>query len=215
MATTTRKTTTATKKKATTLKTATKPVAEPILKSVEDIVEPTVKTVETKAEIIADAIEEIKVEKKVFEKTTPIPCRSICTGVLYVQGDRSKNDYTFYDYDEIVDIEYQDLVTMIARRTNAITKPQFIVEDEDFIAQNTQLQDIYASMYTTKDLREIFKLSPAQMKKAILDLPEGAKKAVLGLASTMTETGQLDSIAKVKVIDEIFDTKLIFAVEEL
>lgn len=210
MATTTRKTTTATKKKTTAPKTTTvaKAVAEPISEAVENIVEPVVETIETVAE-------ETKATKKVFEKDTPIPCRSICTGVLYVQGDRSKNDYMFYDYDEVVDIEYQDLVTMIARRANAITKPQFIVMDEDFIAQNTQLQDIYSSMYTTKDLREIFKLSAPQMKKAILDLPEGAKKAILGLASTMVETGQLDSIAKVKIVDEIFDTKLIFAVEEL
>lgn len=212
MATTTRKTTTATKKKTTASKATTKVVAESISQPVEDIVEPIVETVEAEA-TVEDT--EVTVEKKVFEKTTPIPCRSICTGVLYVQGDRSKNDYTFYDYDEVVDIEYQDLVTMIARRANAVTKPQFIVEDEDFIAQNSQLQDIYASMYTTKDLREIFKLSPTQMKKAIMDLPEGAKKAILGLASTMVETGQLDSIAKVKVVDEIFDTKLIFAVEEL
>ncbi len=212
MATTTRKTTTATKKKTTAPKATTKVATESISQPVEDIVEPIVETVEAET-TVEDT--EVAVEKKVFEKTTPIPCRSICTGVLYVQGDRSKNDYTFYDYDEIVDIEYQDLVTMIARRANTVTKPQFIVEDEDFIAQNSQLQDIYASMYTTKDLREIFKLSPAQMKKAIMDLPEGAKKAILGLASTMVETGQLDSIAKVKVIDEIFDTKLIFAVEEL
>lgn len=203
MATTTRKTTTATKKKATAPKSTVveKKITEPILDTVEDTINNT------------DI--EVKDDKKVFNKNSLIPCRSICTGVLFIQGDRSKNEYTFYDYGEVVEIEYQDLVTMISRRSSAITKPQFIVEDEEFIAQNTQLQDIYASMYSTKDLREIFKLPANQMRKAIMDLPEGAKNATLSLASSMIETGQLDSIARVKVIDEIFDTKLIFAVEEL
>ena len=152
------------------------------------------------------------VKAKKYAKTTLIPCRSICNGVLYVQGPNSGEDYTFWDFEDVQDIQYQDLDAFIKRHANCVYKPQFIIEDDDFIAQNPQIQQIYDSMYTKRDLREILALPKAQMVKAINELPVGAKDAIKGLASSMIERGQLDSIEKVKALDEIFDTKLIFTV---
>ena len=152
----------------------------------------------------------VKVKK--YAKTTLIPCRSICNGVLYVHGPNSNEDYMFWDFDDVQDIQYQDLDAFVKRHANCIYKPQFIIEDEDYIAQNPGIQKIYDSMYTKKDLREILGLPKDQMVKAINELPTGAKEAIKGLASSMIERGTLDSIEKVKALDEIFDTKLIFTV---
>ena len=152
----------------------------------------------------------VKVKK--YAKTTLIPCRSICNGVLYVHGPNSGDDYMFWDFDDIQEIQYQDLDAFIKRHATCIYKPQFIIEDEEYITQNPQIQKIYDSMYTKRDLREILNLPTDKMVKAINELPMGAKEAIKGLASSMIERGTLDSIEKVKAIDEIFDTKLIFTV---
>ena len=70
-------------------------------------------------------------------------------------------------------------------------------------------------MYTTSDLRDILNLPVSQMKKAITELPLGAKEAIRGLAPTMIENKKLDSIEKIRVLDEIFGTQLILTVAQI
>lgn len=161
----------------------------------------------------SEATETTKVKK--FAKTTLIPCRSICTGVLYVNGPNSKEDYMWWDFGDIQDVQYQDLDAYVKRHANCIFKPQFIIEDDDFIAQNPDIKAVYDSMYTTSDLRDILNLPVNQMKKAIMELPLGAKEAIRGLAPTMIENKKLDSIEKIRVLDEIFGTQLILTVAQI
>ena len=150
-----------------------------------------------------------------FAKTTLVPCRSICTGVLYVEGPNSKEDYMWWDFNDIHDVQYQDLDAFIKRHATCVFKPQFIIEDEDFIAQNPDVKAVYDSMYTTKDLRDILNLPVNEMRKAIQELPLGAKEAIRGLAPTMIENKKLDSIEKIRVLDEIFGTQLILTVAQV
>lgn len=152
---------------------------------------------------------------KKFAKTTLIPCRSICTGVLYVEGPNSKNDYMWWDFGDVQDVQYQDLDAYVKRHATCVYKPQFIIEDDDYIAQNPDIKAVYDSMYTTSDLRDILNLPVSQMKKAITELPLGAKEAIRGLAPTMIENKKLDSIEKIRVLDEIFGTQLILTVAQI
>ena len=46
------------------------------------------------------------------------------------------------------------------------------------------------------------------MREFIENLPQNLKENVKTIASTLIQDGELDSIKKVKVIDEIFGTKL-------
>lgn len=161
----------------------------------------------------SETTETTKVKK--FAKTTLIPCRSICTGVLYVEGPNSKNDYMWWDFGDVQDVQYQDLDAYVKRHATCVYKPQFIIEDDDYIAQNPDIKAVYDSMYTTSDLREILNLPVSQMKKAIMELPLGAKEAIRGLAPTMIENKKLDSIEKIRVLDEIFGTQLILTVAQI
>ena len=161
----------------------------------------------------SETTETTKVKK--FAKTTLIPCRSICTGVLYVEGPNSKNDYMWWDFGDVQDVQYQDLDAYVKRHATCVYKPQFIIEDDDYIAQNLDIKAVYDSMYTTSDLREILNLPVSQMKKAIMELPLGAKEAIRGLAPTMIENKKLDSIEKIRVLDEIFGTQLILTVAQI
>lgn len=161
----------------------------------------------------SETTETTKVKK--FAKTTLVPCRSICTGVLYVEGPNSKNDYMWWDFEDVQDVQYQDLDAYVKRHATCVYKPQFIIEDADYIAQNPDIKAVYDSMYTTSDLREILNLPVSQMKKAIMELPLGAKEAIRGLAPTMIENKKLDSIEKIRVLDKIFGTQLILTVVQI
>ena len=107
-------------------------------------------------------------------------------------------------------MEYRDLVYLVRTREDVnIYSPRIIIEDEDFIEQNKSVKDFYDSMYTTGDLNDILLLPVSDMKSAIEQLPSGAKESIKGIASTMINSHILDSVQKIKVLDEIFGTNML------
>ena len=89
-----------------------------------------------------------------------------------------------------------------------VFKPRFIIMDNDFVVQNPKVKERYDTMYTNKELRDIIMLSPKEIKKIVPTLPEGAKESLKSMASTMIDNGVLDSVARIKVLDELFDTNM-------
>lgn len=163
---------------------------------------------------ITTPVEDNIEEKITYEPTDTIPCRSITSGVLFVTGVRSNITYQFADFDDIVDIEYRDLVYMVRSNDKAIFEPRFIIEDESFVNENKRLADLYASLYSVGDFKEILNLPTFQMSEAIKALPYGAKEAIKGIISTMIDNHSIDSVTKIKALDEIFGTKMLLTLAE-
>ena len=148
--------------------------------------------------------------KKEFGQEDLILCRSMVSGQLFVDGVRSGLLYTFADYNDTCEIEYRDLIYLVrSYKDKTIYEPRIIIEDEDFIAENPKLAELYESMYTKGDLMEIINLPISQMVDTIKALPMGCKNALKGIAATMIDNGQLDSIQKIKALDEIFETNML------
>lgn len=192
-------------------KTTTKKVKnETLTNPVEEIL-----TEENVVDTVEDN-EEVKIvekEKRVFKDTDPVRCVSITSGELGMVGAKTSINYRWVGRGDEIDVEYQDLVAAVRLNKKHIFKPFFIISDKEFIAQFPQVQKVYSSMFTLKDLSDILKLSPEQMRSAILSLPEGAKDSVRNIASSAISNGTLDSIARIKVLDEIFDTKFMLMTE--
>lgn len=151
-----------------------------------------------------------KVEKRKFEPEELLSCVSITPGELFFIGTKSGRLYSWADIDSVIDVEYRDLDYAATAGNAMMLKPRFVVQDKDFVEQHKRLKEVYDGLYTDGDLREILNLSVSQMKKAIEVLPDGAKDSIKVIATTLIDNGQLDSIKKVKVLDEIFDTDLMF-----
>lgn len=154
-----------------------------------------------------------KNEKYKFAETEPIECMSITAGTLGMIGIKSHINYRWAGRGDVTEVEYQDLVAAIRSGKRHITEPFFIIQNEEFIKQFPQLNKIYEAMYSLTDLKEVLNLSPANMKKVILSLPSGAKESVKNIASSAIANGTLDSVQKIKVLDEIFDTKFMLMTE--
>lgn len=174
--------------------------------------------VEETVEVVTEAVEEQKpvevkvAKKKEFEDTDPILCTSITCGELRMEGIKSGLQYVWLDRGDTVEVEYQDLVAAMRVAKMQIMSPCFIVEDEDFVARYPKLKEIYGTIYSVGDLRKIIiDLDAQSMKMTIKSLPEGAKNSVKNIAATMVQNGQFDdlSIAKIKVLDELFGTNLL------
>lgn len=157
----------------------------------------------------------IKVEKKKFKPTDMIPCVSITPGEMFYAGMKSDTLYTFAGIDDVVEIEFRDLDYAARSKDVMMYKPRFIVQDKDFVALHDSLDKIYSSLHTAGDLKNILKLSPEQMKKAIISLPEGAKDSIKTIAATMVDNGILDSVKRVKALDEVFGTEMLLKVTSM
>jgi len=154
--------------------------------------------------------EPVKKEKKKFQQTDLILCRSVVTGGLFMEGSKTKQLYQWNEYGDESEVEYRDLVAEIRVKSNFVFAPWLIIENEDFIEEFPQLKQFYAQYLSVKDLREIIELPINQMAKRISELPSGAKESVRSIAASMVKSGVIDSVKKIKALDEIFDTDMEF-----
>ena len=181
-------------KKTKTAETATESVAASVT---EPVTSESAKTVE------------VKKGKKTYAPTDGIPCKSITNGGLYMPGLKSNILYTWIDAGDVIEVEYQDLQAAIRSNNGYVMNPFFVIEDEELVAQFPQLKKIYNTLYSVGDLEDVItELSPGDMKATILSLPKGAQDSIKHLASKMVSDGRLDSVRKIKVLDEIFDTEM-------
>ena len=150
-------------------------------------------------------------KQKKFNNTDKIPCSSIFPGELLINGLRTGLLYRWVNYGDVVEVEYQDLIASIraANPISAVMRPYFIILDNDVVEQNPTIKKLYNSLYKDAELREILNLTPSDIKRIVPTLPSGAVEALKTIASTMIGSGTLDSINKIKALDEVFGTQLI------
>lgn len=155
-----------------------------------------------------EEVQEVK-EKRKFDPEELIPCVSVTPGELFMVGYKSNNLYTWADSDDTVGVEFRDLDYAVKARKPTVVEPYIIVDDEDFLSLHPSLKDIYAGIYSINELKSILSLSPGQMERTIRVLPEWAINSFKTVVSTMVDEGSLDSIKKIKILDEIFGTEML------
>ena len=149
------------------------------------------------------------VETKVFEKEDLIPCKSITFGELLMVGAKTKFVYKWADYDDIQEVEYQDLIYDVKLPGGSYSRfPRFVVLDDDFLEQNPVLNDVYSKIYSKSDIRKILDLSPNELRKVVSELPKGVRDSLKTMVATMITNGTFDSMNKIKVLDELLDTQM-------
>lgn len=183
-----------------------------------------VKKTEIKEEVKEEAVEEVVTpvveEKKATKRTArkfapdePISCRSITFGELLLTGPKSKLLYSWANYDDTTEVEYQDLQALKSTRSSYLYRPRFIIEDEELVEQwNKDFKELYDGVIEV-DVEEMLKLPINQFKARLKKAPKGVQQAVKDIAGEKIMNGSLDSIKKIKAIDEILGTDLKLYIE--
>lgn len=146
--------------------------------------------------------------KKIFQQNDGILCRSVVQGGLFYEGSKTGMLYSFLDYGDVTEIEYRDLVAAVRTKSEYVYNPYFIIDDEDFIAEFPAIKKFYEDQVSIKDLKGILDLDTPKMVDAINALPKTAIESLKKIASTQVANGRLDSVKKIKALDEIFGTDL-------
>ena len=170
-----------------------------------------------------DVIEETQVETKKtkaapksvrkYSPSDMVPCRSITYGELLLTGAKTKLLYTWANYGDVTEMEFQDLQALKSTRSSYLFKPRFIIEDEELVEQWAgDFQKMYDDI-VTMDVEALFKLPTAQLKAKLKKAPSGVQQAVKNLAGEKIMNGSLDSLAKIKAIDDVLGTQLKLYIE--
>lgn len=176
----------------------------------------------TKKDVVLEEIEVVddtkvakqepkKAPAKVARKYEPdelITCRSITYGELLLTGKKSKLLYSWANYGDTTEVEYQDLQALKSTRSTYLYKPRFIIEDEELVEQwGKDFIDMYKNIIDV-DVEDMFKLPLNQFKSKLKKAPKGVQQAVKNIAGEKILNGTLDSLVKIRAIDEILGTDL-------
>lgn len=154
------------------------------------------------------AVKEPEKPKKVFKETDGIECRSITQGGLYMEGAKSHMLYEWVEYGDITYVEFADLAAEVRMKSSYVFNPFFVVENEDFINEFPQLKKFYDEKYTVEDLEQIISYPVERMIEEINTLPKSARESIKVLAASSINEGTLDSVRKIKALDELLGTNL-------
>lgn len=165
-----------------------------------------------KKEIVTEEVEVAQAAStKTVRKFGPedmIPCRSITYGELLLTGAKSKLLYTWSNYGDVTEVYFQDLQALKSTKSSYLFKPRFVIEDEELVQQwSKDFGDMYKSIEEV-DAEDMLDLPTSQLKAKLKKAPRGVQQAVKNLAGEKIMNGSLDSLAKIKAIDEVLGTDL-------
>ena len=153
--------------------------------------------------------EEKPSKKKEFANTELIPCVSITVGGLHLIGAKSGEVYHWTNMGEVTEVEYRDLLAEVRNHSWYIYEPAFVIQDDDFLAQHDDILVRYGQLYTPADIEQVLALPAPQINETLKKMPVGAQNAVRDLAIRKINNGTLDSVNRIKVLDEFFGTEML------
>lgn len=142
-----------------------------------------------------------------FAMDDPILCKSVTFGELLLPGKKSQLLYTWANYGDTTEVEFQDLQALRSTRSAYLNAPYFVIEDEDLLEQWPEFKTLYDKVAAV-DVDSLFNLPINQFKKRLREIPVGFKDSVKNIAGDKIRNGSLDSLAKINALDEILGTEL-------
>lgn len=142
-----------------------------------------------------------------FAMDDPILCKSVTFGELLLPGKKSQLLYTWANYGDTTEVEFQDLQALRSTRSAYLNAPYFVIEDEELLEQWTEFKALYEKVAAI-DVDNLFNLPINQFKKRLREIPVGFKDSIKNIASDKILNGSLDSLAKINALDEILGTDL-------
>ena len=151
----------------------------------------------------------VKKTPKKYAPTDRIECRSVTGGELFLVGPKSQLLYSWEDYNDTTEVEYQDLQALQSRKSGFLVKPRFVIEDEELVEQwGSMLKPIYDKIIT-QSIEEFFELPLNKFKAQLNTMPEGLKDAIKTKAVQMIHNDELYDIRKVREMDAAWSTDFV------
>jgi hypothetical protein len=156
-----------------------------------------------------DNKEDKVIKKRKINKDEVVECKNITNGTLVYISKKTGAEYVMEGYGATENFEVGELITMKASYGKILTEPWMIILDDD-IVDYLGLRHIYDKIVVPLDkIDSFFDKSVTQMKKALQSAPNGIKSLIASRARTLISEEKLDSISKIKLIEQILNVELI------
>lgn len=199
---TTKKTTTAKKTSGTTKAKATaKTKKEEVVEMVEEVVE--TKTTGRLSGRMRKKSDTINTDN--LDRTRRVPVISVDSGTVGYQCKLSPTFLTWEGYGDEQEMSIGELLLMYSQNKSFINDPILLIDDEEF-ADVFKLTEKYEAIFDTEDLAVFYKSkNPTVLASKLRELPNAIRKQVLQRTVIAINTGELESLAVIKMLKKEFD----------
>ncbi|WP_425203608.1 hypothetical protein [Priestia megaterium] len=143
----------------------------------------------------------VRKQKKKLNRDDLILIMNSTAGRLVHTSRKTGQEWLFTEYGQTDEMELGELVTLNNSSPAMLREPWLLILDEDAV-EYLGLKKLYENILTEEEMEEFFNASVEQMEALLEKLPKGMKELVAGLAKKKVENGTLDSISKIKLIEE-------------
>ena len=136
-----------------------------------------------------------------------VDCRSAFNGVLIYASKRMQGYIERWEFGDVAQLEFIELQSMI-RTDRAFFQNNWLQIDDIAVLKALNAEKYYINALTIDELENINEVSEEDIKNKISKMSIEMKRATGLKAMELIEQGAIDSIKKIRVLEEAFGYRL-------
>lgn len=151
----------------------------------------------------------IKKQREQIDPHTLVEVKNNTAGkVVYVSPRMMGYKICWHDFGDTELMEYSELMTMRNSARRFFEDNLIWIEDEE-VRDALGVSKYYKDAVSTSNLDDLFKMSADTIRQKIALMSESNKNAVAQRAQSLIDSGVLDSVKKIRAVEESLDVKLV------
>lgn len=155
-----------------------------------------------------------------LEDNDLVRVKSNVFGKLFYKNSRTGDEYNWESHDDEQDLYVSDLREMKGTQRSFFAKNWIMIEglteyneeNEDTTVEDIynflQVQQYYKDVLCPDNLPSVLNMSIDELQEKVPKMSEGVRLSLIILANTQIADGTMDSIKKIKALEELFGCEL-------
>lgn len=156
----------------------------------------------------SDTVQQKRQLLKSIDSNELVPVRNVTTGRLTYISRKSGMEVRWQEYGDTEFIPFGELLTMKSSSPAFLQNPWCMIDDEQAI-EVLGLKTLYESFIPVEELSSFFQLPAEVMEQKLKQSPKGTRETVSQYARTKVESGELDSVKIIKMLERELDIDLL------
>lgn len=149
-----------------------------------------------------------RMKKPTLDKNELIPVMNITNGPLLYTSLKTGMSVKFEQYGDVEYLEVGELLTMRSSQKRYLEEPWMLIMDEE-IVNYLGLDKLYQKLISPQNVDKIFTFDQPTFQEVIENAPMGYNQLIISRAKQRLKDGSLDSLAKIKILEEKFNIQLV------
>lgn len=148
-----------------------------------------------------------RMKKPTLDKNELIPVMNITNGTLVYTSRKTGLSVKFEKYGDVEYLEVGELLTMRSGQKRFIDEPWILIMDDE-VVEYLGLDKMYKKLVSPQNVDQIFSFDAETFKEIVDNAPIGYAQLIISRAKAKLKDGSLDSVAKIKVLEDKFKVEL-------